>query len=131
MNETAVQLWISQTANLATVYHKHGHFDDIQVQDMTEYVRNWERNNPNVLRSLANLLDRIVESVKGSPNQIALVRYEGGMNLEVTAGEQRKVTSEGVDPNCQGEKHGIEDENPMAKTADECKVSKHLESEHI
>ena len=131
MNETAAQLWISQTPHLATAYHKHGQFNDVQVQDMSEYVRNWERSNQMVLCSLANLLKRIIEVAKGCASQTTLVRYEGGMKLEVIAGEQKKATSGGVDPNCQGGKQGTEDNNPMAKMGDEYKVSKHHESEHI
>lgn len=98
---------------------------------MTEYVSNWERSNQKVLCSLANLLTRIIKVVKSSANQVALIRYEGGIKLEVIAGEQKKIPSEGVDPNCQGRKQGIKDNYLMAKTGDEYKVSKHLESENI
>jgi hypothetical protein len=131
MNETAAQLWISQTPYLAVSYHENGLFNDVQVRDMTQNVRDWERSNQKVLCSLGYLLNRIIEVVKVSANQVAVVRYDGGMKLEVIAGEKKKAPSEGVDAKWQGGKQGTEDNNLMAKKGDQYKVSKHIGNKHI
>lgn len=131
MNETAAQLWISQTSHLAVGYYKNGLFNDVQVRDMTHNVRDWERSNQKVLCSLGYLLNQIIEAVKGSASQVAVVRYDGGMKLEVIAGEQKKASSESVDAKWQDGKQGIEDNNLMAKKGDQYKVSKHIGNEHI
>ena len=44
--------------------------------------------------------------MKDSANQVAVVRYDGGMKLEVIAGEQEKASSEDVDSKWQGGKQG-------------------------
>ncbi|KAH7092357.1 hypothetical protein FB567DRAFT_625376 [Paraphoma chrysanthemicola] len=116
MNEATAQLWISQIPYLATAYHNYGKFHDIEVRDMTEHVRTWEKSNQKVLGGLANLLNRIVEAVKDSANQSALIRYEGGMKLEVIPGEQKNTSSDGTDPFARVGKQNIEDNNQIAKT---------------
>ncbi|CAG5187432.1 uncharacterized protein ALTATR162_LOCUS11717 [Alternaria atra] len=122
MDETAAQLWLSQTAHLAIGYHKNGLFNDVQIRDMTQNVRDWEKSNKKVLCSLGYLLNEIIEVVKNSASQVAVVRYDGGMKLEVIAGEQEKAPSEGVDANWQGEKQGIEDRTLMAEKGDQYKT---------
>lgn len=131
MDETVAQLWISQTPYLAVSYHKNGLFNDVQVRDMTQNVRDWERSNHKVLCSLGYLLKHIIEVVKGSASQVAVVKYDGGMKLEVIAGEQKKAPSEGVDAKWQGGKQGTEDNKLMVKKEDQLKVSKHIGNEHI
>ena len=118
MNETAAQLWISQTPHLAVSYHQDGLFNDIQVRDMTQNVQDWERSNQKILCSLGYLLNRIIEVVKGSTSQVAVVRYDGGMKLEVIASEQNKAPSEGINAKRQGGKQGTEDNNLMTKKGD-------------
>ncbi|KAI0569391.1 hypothetical protein PtrSN002B_011785 [Pyrenophora tritici-repentis] len=122
MNETAAQLWISQTPHLAVGYYKNGLFDDVQVRDMTQNVRDWERSNQKILCSLGYLLNQIIELVKGSASQVVFVKYNGGMKLEVISGEQKKAPSEGVDAKWQGGKQGTEDNKLMTKKGDQYKT---------
>ncbi|ORY10797.1 hypothetical protein BCR34DRAFT_485103 [Clohesyomyces aquaticus] len=82
---------------------------------MTQNVRDWEMSNRKVLCSLGCLLNQIIEVVKGSASKVAVVRYNGGMKLEVIAAEQKKALSEGVDAKWQGGKQGAQDNNLMAK----------------
>lgn len=131
MNETAVQLWISQTPYLAVGYYKDGLFNDVQIRDMAQYVRDWERNNQKLLCSLGYLLNRIIEVVKGSASQVAVVKYDGGMKLEVIAGERKKAPSEGVDAKWQGGKQGTEDNKLITEKGEHYKVSKHIVNECI
>jgi hypothetical protein len=131
MNETAAQLWISQTPHLAVGYYKNGLFNDVQVRDMAQNVRDWERSNQKVLCSLGYLLNQIIEVVKGSASQVAVVKYDGGMKLEVIAGEQKKAPLEGVHAKWQGGKQGTEDNKLMTEKGDQYKVSKHIDNEHI
>lgn len=131
MNETAAQLWISQTPHLAVGYYKNGVFNDIQVRDMTQDIRDWEKSNQSILCSLGYLLRQIIEVVKASAGQIAIVRYDGGMKLEVIDSEKRMAPSEGVDAEVQGGKQGTEDDKLMAKKGDQYKVSNHIGNEHI
>lgn len=126
MNETTAQLWISQTPYLATAFHKNGMFNDIQVQDMTENILNWERSNQKILSSLGCLLNQIIEAAKCSASQVAVVRYDGGMKLEVIACEQKKAPSEGVDAKWQSGEQSTENSGLTATKGDHFKVSKHV-----
>ncbi|KAK7177896.1 hypothetical protein PSPO01_16058 [Paraphaeosphaeria sporulosa] len=103
MNEIAAQLWVSQTPHLAN-------------------VRDWERSNYKVLCSLGYLLNQVIEVVKGSASQVAVLKYDDGMKLEVIAGEQKKAPPEGVDARWQGGKQGSEDDNVVTKRGDQYKI---------
>ena len=86
---------------------------------MTHKVRDWERSNQKVLSGLGYLLNQIIEAVKGSASQIAIVSYDGGMKLEVIASEQKAAPSEALDAEWPGGKQGTEGNKLMVK----CKVS--------
>ncbi|KAF2464207.1 uncharacterized protein BDR25DRAFT_381289 [Lindgomyces ingoldianus] len=82
---------------------------------MAQNVRDWEKSNQKALCSLGYLLNQIIEVVKGSSSKVAVVRYDGGMKLEVIASEQKMAPSEGVDVKWQDGKQETRDNNLMAK----------------
>lgn len=131
MDETAAQLWISQTPRLAAGYYKNDLSNDVQVRNMTQNVRDWERSNQKVLCSLDYLLNRIIEIVKGNDSRAAVVKYDGGMKLEIIAVEEQKAPPEGVDAKWQSGKQGTEDNKLMANKGDQYKASKRFGNEHI
>ncbi|KAK7178333.1 hypothetical protein PSPO01_15621 [Paraphaeosphaeria sporulosa] len=122
MNDIAAQLWVSQTPHLAVSYHTNGLFNNFKVLDMTQNVRDWERSNQKVLCGLGYLLNQIIEVVKGSASHVVFLKYDGGMKLEVIAGEQKKAPPEGVDARWQSGKQGSEDDNVVAKRGDQYKT---------
>jgi hypothetical protein len=91
MTEVSSQLWISQTPNLAVGYHRNGVFDDVQVRDMTEQLRQWEILNQSDLCKLAGLLTKIIEVVKLSGDRSALVQYDGLSGLRILAGKGKRA----------------------------------------
>lgn len=85
MAEVSSQLWISQTPTLVVGYHRNGLFDNIQLQDMTEPLNQWETTNQKDLYKLASLLVKIIEVVKRSGDRSSVVKYDGGTNLSIVA----------------------------------------------
>lgn len=92
MAEVLSQLWISQTPKLVVGYHRNGCFNDVQLQDMTNEIRQWERNNHRDLCRLACLLTDIIAAVKQSRDQRAVVKYDGGAKLKIVLGDRKPAS---------------------------------------
>ncbi|KAK4235396.1 hypothetical protein C8A03DRAFT_46466 [Achaetomium macrosporum] len=91
MAEVSPQLWISQTPRLVVGYHRRGLFDDVQLRDMARELAQWETRNQKHLSMLAGLLNKIINVVKSSGgDRSALVKYDGGSKLKITAVEGPK-----------------------------------------
>lgn len=127
-DETTTQLWISQTPNLASGYYVNGLFNDVKVRDMTQNIRDWEKSNQKLLCSLGHLLNQILQSVKGSESQVAVVRYEGGMKLDIIASEHSKAPLRSKDAELQDGNQVTEDN---MKKKDQYKVSKNNGNEQV
>lgn len=91
MAEVTPQLWISQTPILVVGYHQRGVFDDVQLRNMKQGIRNWERDNEKALRSLASLMKKIIAAAKSSSNRNAVVKYYGGTKLRIFTGKQNRA----------------------------------------
>ncbi|KAK4152388.1 hypothetical protein C8A00DRAFT_34915 [Chaetomidium leptoderma] len=91
MAEVSSRLWISQTPNLVVGYHQNGVFDNVQLRDMTEDLRQWEITNQGDLCKLAGLLTKIIGVVKLSGDRRALVQYDGlSSRLKISATSKGK-----------------------------------------
>lgn len=64
ITEAAAQLWVSQTPKIVRAYHKGGMFQDPQVEDVTDDIREWEQDNQAHLRKLAALISKVLVAVK-------------------------------------------------------------------
>ncbi|KAG6227479.1 hypothetical protein E4U34_005629 [Claviceps purpurea] len=63
--EVAPQLWVSQTPKLVRAYHDKGCFRKQQVEDMSDEIQQWERENQGDLRILGALIERIITLMTG------------------------------------------------------------------
>ncbi|KAH8743425.1 hypothetical protein F5883DRAFT_41652 [Diaporthe sp. PMI_573] len=91
MAEVSSQLWLSQTPKLVVGYHRNGVFDNVQLQDMTDEIRQWEMANKKDLNKLACLLAKIIGVVKRSVDRDAVVNYSGGTRLRILAGDGKRA----------------------------------------
>lgn len=98
MAEVAPQLWISQTPNLAIGYHQNRIFNDVQVRNVEQEIRDWEAANQTSLRKLAFLIKKITAVVERSSSRNADVKYDGGTKLRITAGEQKRALPDDLYP---------------------------------
>ncbi|KAG6025707.1 hypothetical protein E4U19_003002 [Claviceps sp. Clav32 group G5] len=63
--EVAPQLWVSQTPKLVRAHHDRGCFREQQVEDVSDEVQQWERENQGTLRTLGALIGKIIAVMKG------------------------------------------------------------------
>ncbi|KAI0875081.1 hypothetical protein GGS24DRAFT_489541 [Hypoxylon argillaceum] len=74
IGDVAPQLWLSQTPKLIRAYHRHGTFQEPQVEDVTSDIQNWQKQNQVKLKKFAALIRKVVDIVKRCDNK-ATVRY--------------------------------------------------------
>ncbi|CAG7959402.1 unnamed protein product [Penicillium olsonii] len=88
------RLWIRQVPNFIVAYHLRGTFNDIQVQDVTKDLKNWEDSQQPALMRFANLLHMIVAFARSAvEGRIEIEHEEGGdvLNLREQVGIVNKV----------------------------------------
>src|SRR5690606_29371541 len=68
MDEVFLRLWINRTPNFIVAYHHSGWFtpEDVEVIDVRDGVREWEKENQPALERLERLLRDLVETCKVS-----------------------------------------------------------------
>lgn len=77
------RLWVTQISKFIVGFHKSGVFDDIRELDTRARVLDWERDNSEVLATLAVLLQVIVEQVgRRADGKMELCHLEPG-KLEI------------------------------------------------
>jgi len=73
------RLWVSQVPNFVMAYHDRGIFGDIEIKDVRDKVKAWEKANAGDLGRLAVLVRRIVAAVGGQPDsKLELYRTASG-----------------------------------------------------
>lgn len=77
------RLWISQTPNLITAYHKGGRFDNVRILDMRKDISTWEERNSGNLRKLNTLIRRIIDTVQGTVALKCRIRGSESGKLEI------------------------------------------------
>ncbi|KAJ0384089.1 hypothetical protein COL922a_009141 [Colletotrichum nupharicola] len=74
LGEELPRMWVAQIPNFVLAYHDRGRFNDIEVMDVSEKIRDWEREMNGKLSQLGALLHRI----------IGLARTQPGGKLEIS-----------------------------------------------
>ncbi|KAJ6024727.1 geranylgeranyl pyrophosphate synthetase [Penicillium herquei] len=88
MTDLTPRLWVSQIPTLVVAYHERGLFKDIRVQDMRDEIMRWERDNEEVLRRLAWLLNELLHYAKSSMTRLEVCRSGAGpIQIRRLAGE--------------------------------------------
>ncbi|KAI9815417.1 MAG: hypothetical protein M1832_005487 [Thelocarpon impressellum] len=78
------RLWISQTQNLVSAYHKGGKFDEVQVLDMRQEIDSWEQRNAGQLRRLNAVIRSIIDKVRNSISMKMNVKRSASGRLRVS-----------------------------------------------
>lgn len=68
LGEELSRLWVSQIPNFVLAYHERGTFTEIEVMDVAERVKAWEKSMNKELSQLAALLHHIVGLARASPD---------------------------------------------------------------
>ncbi|KAK2035985.1 geranylgeranyl pyrophosphate synthetase [Colletotrichum somersetense] len=66
LGEELPRLWVAQMPNFILAYHQRGVFTEIEVMDVAEEVKMWEKSMQRELSQLAALLHRIVDLAHAS-----------------------------------------------------------------
>jgi hypothetical protein len=84
IGEELARLWIAQVPNFVLAYHTAGVFNDIQMHDVRENIKAWEKKQQLALTDFANLLNMIVTFVRSSDlGRLEITREEGSSVLEL------------------------------------------------
>jgi hypothetical protein len=84
LGEEMARLWIAQIPNFILAYHKFGKFEDVRVQDVSEKVKQWEKDQQPALVKFANLLQMIVSFARSSESgRFEIEHGEGGKRLNL------------------------------------------------
>lgn len=81
--EELPRLWVRQIYNFILAYHHDGIFDDVDVRDVREDIRTWEKAHVEELSQVAALLHAILEVVRTHPKGKVELRFVGHGDLEV------------------------------------------------
>ncbi|KAF2417675.1 geranylgeranyl pyrophosphate synthetase [Tothia fuscella] len=105
----APQLWISQTPKLVRAYHNRGKFSNPQPEDVTAYIKQWEKDNVNDLNKLAALLQRVVSLVEDCDTRSAVLRFDPSKDkLEITRVDREPMLPS--DLYAKWDKNGVDEE---------------------
>ena len=83
MDSVLPRLWISQTPNLITAYHRGGRFDDVRVLDVRKDISRWEERNAGNLRKLNTVIRRIIDTVQKTTSKKCCVRGSESGSLKI------------------------------------------------
>ncbi|WEW56459.1 hypothetical protein PRK78_001903 [Emydomyces testavorans] len=73
------KLWVTQIPKLIVGFHDRGLFEGrIQVHDMKEKVAKWEKENEQISRKLASLLQDLIDVAKVSTTRLEVCRSASG-----------------------------------------------------
>ncbi|KAJ5769987.1 uncharacterized protein N7511_002038 [Penicillium nucicola] len=103
LGEELARLWIAQIPNFILAYHKFGKFEDIQVQDVSEKVKQWETDHQSELVKFSRLLQTILSFARSSESgRFEIEREEGGkcLNLREQGGVVNRVLSPALRKKC-------------------------------
>lgn len=88
------RLWTAQINQFVLARHDDGVFNEIQILDVQERVKNWERDHVTDLSRLAALLHQIIAELRKTPSAKLEVRRAQGDTLEIR--EQLPETGEAL-----------------------------------
>lgn len=78
--EILPRLWVNQTPNFILGYHTRGYFEDVQVKDIRQDIRDWEKDNERYLDHFNSLVHCIINIARksGSGYGLEVSRKEDG-----------------------------------------------------
>lgn len=94
LSEELARLWIRQIPNFILAYHKFGKFDDIQIQDVREELKQWEKSQQQGLARFATLLQMVASfarSTEGGKLELEHEEGEKALNLRIPGGVVSRV----------------------------------------
>lgn len=94
--DVAPQLWLSSTCKLVRAYHNKGVFAPSVVEDVTNDVKIWERNNQLHLKKLVHLLQLIKQAASKCQGQ-SVLHYNPDTDL-ITIVEKNRATTKSFLP---------------------------------
>ncbi len=99
LGEELPRLWIAQISKFILGFHNNGVFNKIQVQDVADDVKKWEKDHASDLSHFAALLHRVIDLLLNEPTGRLELRHSGNMELAVYAQlpEVNKALSPGVE----------------------------------
>lgn len=77
------RLWVSQTPKFILAYHDHGLFQEINVNNVVDDIKGWERDQAANLSRYAALIHHIIGMVKSRPDGKLELRHVIPGELEV------------------------------------------------
>ncbi|KAF6828880.1 geranylgeranyl pyrophosphate synthetase [Colletotrichum musicola] len=79
------RMWVAQIPSFILAYHSRGVFNDVEIMDVSEKVKAWERTMNRELSLLAALLHRIIDLVRDSRHGRLELNRQALADLEVRA----------------------------------------------
>ncbi|KAF7546719.1 hypothetical protein G7Z17_g8239 [Cylindrodendrum hubeiense] len=95
------RLWVAQISQFILAYHEKGSFNDVQVKDVKDKVKEWEEMNQPSLKRLAALLHLIIGHARKAADGKLEVVCSGGDSLEIR--KQAPGASEALSTSVQAE----------------------------
>ena len=117
--EELQRLWVSQTPNFILAYHESGRFTDVRVMNVREKILQWERDNQEILRRLAALMQKLVEVARNRCGETIELRRTEVESLELWdhASQGSLVLPQNIEARWLGDKGSIID--PSAHDEDD------------
>jgi hypothetical protein len=91
MQDVMPQLWASQTVKLVRAYHTRGLFQPPAVEEVTDDMKRWERDNEGSLKKLAAVITKILEVAKRSDGPIRVEYSVIGNRLVLSKDDSEKM----------------------------------------
>ncbi len=85
LGEELPRLWIAQISKFILGFHENGVFNKIQVRDVADNVKKWEKGHASELSNFAALLHRVIDLLLNEPSGRLEFRHSGNMELAVYA----------------------------------------------
>lgn len=114
MESVLPRLWMSQTPNLITAYHRGGRFDDVQIVDVRKDIGKWEERNAVNLQKLDAVIRRIIDTVQNTISMKCRVKRTDSGELEIW---ELDISHPSALPEdlCHKLREGLEDESNRSK----------------
>jgi len=83
MQDIYPRLWVNQTPNFILAYHDRGKFNDIQVREVSDEIKDWEQDNQQTLGRFNATIRRLIKIVGEQSDHKAEVRRMGRGDLQI------------------------------------------------
>ncbi|KAJ2894090.1 hypothetical protein MKZ38_007929 [Zalerion maritima] len=91
MQDVMPQLWASQTTKLVRAYHTRGLFQPPAVEDVTDKMKRWEKDNEGTLKKLTAVIAKILDVAKRSDGPVQVKYSAAGNQLVLSKNDSGKM----------------------------------------